>query len=276
MKTEEFFFLASPIKDMIPFAVSIAIIVVVFIYVRARAGSAGFLHDRLWRMLGGKKEYYDPILKNEYDRLSDHEKFNYNTGIRFSSQAKILEVLAWLKEREIGLEEVVRVRGFFDVNNIKFIKPRTRTRNAVSLVTILLFLCATLIFIISSLPAALLTIKKTGTPIWASPSIVTALNGYDWRVKSSDCAGGEIEGSKLQIHDQNLICEILTGKEANKKHLESFIVTQRLTGFSIWVLFGFFAILAARAVLVAKQAEALLERSLAHQPQKQLPLNAGL
>lgn len=167
MKTEEFFFLASPIKDMIPFAVSIAIIVVVFIYVRARAGSAGFLHDRLWRMLGGKKEYYDPILKNEYDRLSDHEKFNYNTGIRFSSQANIREVLAWLQERKIGLEEVVKVRGFFDVNNIKFIRPRTRARNAVSLVFIFLFLCATLIFLLSSLPAALLTIKETRTSICA-------------------------------------------------------------------------------------------------------------
>ncbi len=271
MNTEEFVLLANQIKDLIPLAVSLAIIIFSFIYVRARAGSAGFLHDRLWRLLGGKKDYNDAVLQNEYDRLSDHEKFNYSTGIRFPSQAKISETLAWLHEHKIGLEEVVRVKRFFDAKSVSFKKPWTRTRKAVSLVTIFLFLCATLVFLLSALPTALLTVKKTGTVIWASPSIVTAWNGYSWRVQSSSCVDGKIEGLQLNAYDEKVICEILT--EDNDKYLKSSMLNQKLAGFSVWVLCGFFAFLAAREVLLARQAEDLLERSLTHQPsQEQLPL----
>lgn len=272
MNTEEFFSVASQIKDFIAFMVPVVIAIFSFLYVRARAGSAGFLHDRLWRLLGGKKDYCDPALQAEYDRLSDHEKFNYSTGIRFQSQSKITETLAWLQERKIGLEEVVRVRGFFDANNISFKKPQLPAYNITNRITISLFAGATFVFLVSALPAALLIVKKTGTMIWVSPSIVTAWNGYSWQVRPGDCNDGEIELSQLGAYDKDVICEILT-EEGNEEYLESSMLAQKIFGFMFWVLFGFFAFVAARALLVAKQAEALLERSLSHRPsQEQIPL----
>ncbi|UCJ17116.1 DUF6216 family protein [Pseudomonas sp. MM211] len=123
MNTEEFLSAASQIKDVIAFIIPITISIFAFLYVRARAGSAGFIHDRLWRLLGGKKDYQNTMLQNEYSQLSDHEKFNYSTGIRFPSQRKITEALVWLHERGIGLEEVVRVRRFFNPSLISFDKP---------------------------------------------------------------------------------------------------------------------------------------------------------
>ncbi|WP_409978071.1 DUF6216 family protein [Pseudomonas sp. C9-3] len=83
-----------------------------FVYVRARAGSAVFFHDRLWRLLGGKRDYQCPVLQAESDKLSDHEKFTYNTGISFQDRYKIEEALHWMATQKIGIEEASGPKPF--------------------------------------------------------------------------------------------------------------------------------------------------------------------
>ncbi|WP_442963952.1 DUF6216 family protein [Pseudomonas sp. MM211] len=68
-----------------------------------------------------------------------------------------------------------------------------------------------------------------------------------------------------------VICDILT-KEENAKHLQSSMLTQKIFGGMFWAIFSFLAFVSVRALVIAKQANALFERALAHQPlQEQLP-----
>ncbi|WP_160286611.1 DUF6216 family protein [Pseudomonas knackmussii] len=272
MNTEDLLSAATQIKELATPMLTVAVSLFSFLYVRSRAGSSGFIHDRLWRILGGKKDFHSPLLQNEYNQLSDHEKFNYSTGIRFQSQIKINETLSWLQEHNIGLEEIVKIRKFFNSKDISIRKPWLPGHNFTAILTTLLFTASTGVFLLASLPFALLTIKKTDTLIWASTSMVTDWKGYEWQVKPNDCKDGKIEESQLAIHDQMVICEIFTNKE-NAKYLESSMLTQKALGCMLWAFFGLITLLAARDLLIAKLAENLFERSLSNHPtQETLPL----
>lgn len=124
MNTQDFLLVATKIKEFSAYAIPFAVTLFSFLYVRARAGSAGFFHDRLWRLLGGKRDYQCPVLQAESDKLSDHEKFTYNTGIRFQNRHKIEEALQWMETQKIGIEEVVRTKAFFDPRDLSFRKPK--------------------------------------------------------------------------------------------------------------------------------------------------------
>ncbi|EPH1498398.1 DUF6216 family protein [Pseudomonas aeruginosa] len=265
MNTQDFLLIATKIKEFSTYAIPFAITLFSFLYVRARAGSAGFFHDRLWRLLGGKRDYQCPVLQAESDKLSDHEKFTYNTGIRFQNRHKIEETLQWMETQKIGIEEVVRAKAFFDPRDLSFRKPKLNRYRYLHNLSIWLVVAFTITFALFSVPYALLSIKQTGTIIWASTSTVKSWNGYSWEATAADCKDEEIPTLILDAHDQKVICEILSKPELSA-YLESAMQTQKLTGLLIWLLSGVFAFFVTRLYVIAKLADDLHERT-----QSQLP-----
>lgn len=270
MNTQDFFSVATQIKDLSTYAIPIVITLFSFLYVRARAGSAGFFHDRLWRLLGGKKDYQCASLQAESDKLSDHEKFIYNTGIRFQSLHKIAETLKWLDAQKIGIEEVVRAKAFFNPKDLTFRKPKLNRYGYAHSLSIWLIVAFTTIFALFSAPYALLSIKKTGTIIWASTSTVRSWNGYSWEVVAADCSGGAIATLDLDPHDEKVVCELFTKNEISA-YLDSAMMTQKLTGLTLWVLSGIFALFVTRLFVIAKIADDLHDRT-----QRPLPSQMSL
>jgi hypothetical protein len=271
MSPEEFLSVASQAKELLASAATVILFFLGFIYVRSRAGSGSFFRDRIWRILGGRKEFSDPALNELCSQLRDYEKFNYNTGIKFRSQKKISETLQWLRDHDIGLEEIIRIKSYFNSNKIEISRPLLLGYNVAHWASIVFFIVASTVFMASSLPAALLTIKKTQTQIWASTTVVTSLNGFDWKVRPEDCGTEKLQKMDLDSHDKEVICELLIKKES-VKHLESAMFGQKLIGLGVWLLFGLLAFLAARALLIANLAEGLFQRtSAAVQIQKEIP-----
>lgn len=260
MNTQDFLLVATKIKEFSAYAIPFAVTLFSFLYVRARAGSAGFFHDRLWRLLGGKRDYKCPALQAESDKLSDHEKFTYNTGIRFQSHDKIEEALKWMETQNIGIEEVVRAKAFFDPRNLSFRKPKLDRYRYLHNFGIWLIVVFTITFALFSAPYALLSIKQTGTIIWASVSTVRSWNGYGWEVFATDCKDEAISTLTLDPHDEKVICEILSKPELST-YLDSAMLTQKMTGLLIWLLSGVFAFFVTRLFLIAKVADDLHERT---------------
>lgn len=260
MNTQDFLSVATKIKDVITYASPFIITISAVLYVRARAGSAGFFHDRLWRLLGGKKDYQCQSLQAESNKLSDHEKFTYNTGIRFQSIQKTEEALTWLASQNIGIEEVVRAKVFFNPKDLSFRKPKLNHYSYAHNFSIWLIVVFTIIFATFSAPYALLTIKKTGTVIWASTSAIKSWNGYSWEIVASDCIDGAIAKLSLDPHDEKVVCEFFTKSDISA-YLDSAMLTQKLTGFLLWVLSGIFSLFVTRLFGIAKIADDLHGRA---------------
>ncbi|UUY07732.1 DUF6216 family protein [Pseudomonas sp. J452] len=262
MNTQDFFSTAAQAKDLIAGVSTVIFFLFAFLYVRGRAGSAVFLLDRLWRVLGGKKDFHDPSLQDEHHRLSDFEKYNYSRGIRFQSYKKIEEARLWLQERDIGMEELVRVKSYFNSNDVSIRAPRIISHKLLNRAMLVMFLFGAAVTAIAQAPAALLTIKKTGTVIWASTSEVRSWDGLSWRVTADDCVSGNVH---LDEHDKKVVCDILT-EDGVESVLKEAMLSQRILAIFIWAMIGLLAYVAAREYSIARQALELHKRALENSP----------
>lgn len=258
MDPKEFISIINGSRDTIAWVLSILFLFGLFTYAKSRAGSAHFIHDRIWRILGGKKNYDNHELQSESLKLSDYEKFNYNTGIRFPSYQSISKTLEWLRSTDIELEEIIRIKSYFNSHKIEIRKPRTKIINTLHYFSAIIFSLTLATLLLSGLPAALLSIKKTGTKILVYENHVASWNPFSWSITEDDCKNNKIP---LNEHDNKVICEILSDKERNE-YLEKTILTQRITAIFLVLEAGFFLILTTRAFVTAKEARKLRDRSL--------------
>lgn len=256
MNPSDFFSTASKAKELLTGLTPAIIMAFIFFYVRARAGSSDFLHDRLWRILGGKKSFHNQEFANELEKVSDHEKFNYKTGIRFPSHRKAEETLSWLRQKDIGLEELIKIRTYFNQKEISIRQPSLKTYNFFWKLAVTFFIITSLVFLASWPPAALLTIKKTGTMIWASEDSVSSLNILDWKITPELCHQKE---SPINEHDYGVACQILED-QSRKEFLNKSIMTQRLTGLLFWALGWLLIFGITREYVIAKTANRIYEK----------------
>jgi len=102
----------------------------------------------------GKKDLVNPTLQKKASKLDDFEMIKYVTGIRFHSLASVTTTLGWLKKHEIGLEEIIRVRAYFDPKEISLRKPNLKVHRFVSKMAMCFFLApALLVFVVGYAPA---------------------------------------------------------------------------------------------------------------------------
>ena len=262
MNPQEVLSIANQVKDLVAVVAPVLVLILTFLYVRGRAGSAVFLLDRLWRVLGGKKDFHDPTLQEEHNKLSDFEKFNYCSGIRFQSHKRIGETKKWLEEHGIGIEELVRVRGYYNCKNPGINPPRIIRYQIVFGAMLALFIFGTAIASIGQVPAALLTVKKTGTVIWASTTEVRSWDGFSWVVTPDHCSKGVVP---LGEHDTKVVCDIFT-EEGVEHALNKTMFFQKSLSILIWIVVGFLTSLSARQFSIANQALDLHERSTKSTP----------
>ncbi|WP_444436501.1 DUF6216 family protein [Pseudomonas sp. A6] len=256
MTPSDFFSTASKAKELLTGLTPAIIMAFIFFYVRARAGSSDFLHDRLWRILGGKKSFHNQEFANELEKVSDHEKFNYKTGIRFPSHKKAEETLSWLRKNSIGLEELIKIRTYFDQKEISIRRPSLKSHNFFWKFAMAIFIFTSAIFLASWTPAALLTIKKTETMVWASEDSIRSFNIFQWKITPELCHQKE---APINEHDYDIACQIL--EDANRQEfLNKSIATQRLTGFLFWALGWLIIFGATREYVIAKTANRIYEK----------------
>ncbi|WP_324710049.1 DUF6216 family protein [Pseudomonas citronellolis] len=270
-------------------AITPVLAIFLILYVRARAGSASFLYGRIWRFLGGKKDYHSKNLQELHEKLTDFEKFRYDTGIRFRNSRKIIETTNWLRENRIGLEEITRTRFFFDSERVTMREPWLKTYKF-WYVAANSFLCGVfLIWLLALLPGALLTIKKTGTKVWVTNTEAKAWGWEQWETLQSCARTNESEERKakekesteknranpkekipeaegyplgftdektLEDYNKSVVCQLLASDQKTE-YLERAMFFQRFYGTLFLLVSFIFAFAAKQELSIAKQANDL-------------------
>lgn len=174
-----------------------------------RAGSAHFLLGRVWRLLGGDKEFADPYLSSQWKQLRDVEAMRFQTGIRFPSKSSATRTLAWLDLNEIALGDLIASKRFFDAENVVVRNPEyARRANRGLLGMIALALILFLLGIMNTFDEAFLTVKKSGTAFWTDGQVAMSWNRNGWKLTKDDCVAGKAFLDDPE--DNRVICELLT------------------------------------------------------------------
>lgn len=247
MTTTEFLSVASQIKVYASWVSPLIALFVSYFYIYTRTGSAGFIHDLVWRIAGGRAQFHNKTLQAEQTRIVDYERFKYKTGIRFTSYNNITDTRAWLREHNVGIEELMQVRKYFNCSDVSLREPNLKKVNNREQLALTFFAAGALVFLLMGMPAALLTVKKTSTMFWATETSVRSWNVFGWKINKEDCPNPEVN---LKEHDLTALCEIFTDK-GSKEFLREAMFNQKLLGFGT---LGLSAILLFYALALGRQA----------------------
>lgn len=174
-----------------------------------RAGSAHFLRERVWTLLGGSKDFHDIYLNEQWKKVRDLEAVRYRTGISFRSGDKATETFAWLHDHKIPIDDFLKASKYFNSDGIKIRKPNLKIRTFGSIILIcILFLMMPLLFMFGESKYALLKIKETHTFIWTDGKVVKSWDRRSWEVGSESCKVDQVPVKS--DHDKAVICELIT------------------------------------------------------------------
>lgn len=263
MNTEELVSRSAQFLDVLKWCTPFIFVVCVFVFIRLRVGSAGFVLHRLWALLGGKKDFVNPTLQKEASKLDDFEKIKYVTGIRFRSMASVTMTLGWLKKHEIGLEELIRVRAYFDPKDISLKLPSLKGHHFVSKMAMCLFLGSTLLVFAVSYAPAWFFVKKTGTDFWVSQDTTRMTSSDGWKLTVDECVVKKADLEKDEspsAFDQRVACELLTSEKKDET-VKSAIRKQIGLAGLILLMFGIWMIGAAKSLMIAVVAADLHGRT---------------
>lgn len=233
------------------------IIVCIYIWSWHRAGSAFFINQRFFALLGANKTFSDNTLETRWNSLRDFYKFNLKFGVKFPSISIRDEFLAWVDNSNVGLEEILRVKNYISLNPIGIKNPNIELKQwEVFFQSILaaIPLLFSLIFISSD--HAFLTVKKTGTFFWVKEGNAYSWNKGSWAIDNNKCAS--IIPVLNDNYDKEVICSLVKGEK--KEFINDAVSSQKKTGGIVSALFGIFLICIINSMRKALLADYLYRK----------------
>lgn len=259
MKSEEVISLVQSIvtivKDAAPLW-SVVGVIIFYLYARSRAGSSSFIRERIWRVLGGSKDYQDPEMKERWKQIRDYERFRFNSGLRLPSNAKIAQTFSWLKLNNVGLEELIPVARYFDCELIALKNPYLSRQRVGAGVLSLIFSAWILFFSIFFVPYALLTVKASGTTFWIDADSAHSWNLRTWHLTSETC---NEQHPYISQKDTEVVCDLLRN-EKREKYINDAIFEQRGLAGSFVALGFYLVFIVLRGLGIARKADNLFQQ----------------
>lgn len=265
MATQDALSLASAIitliKDSAPVFYAIGIAILLLLSWK-RAGSAHFLFGRIWRLLGGDKEFTDPYLNAQWKQLRDLETIRFHTGIRFPSKNSATRTMAWLDLHEIALGELISAKRFFNPEQGTLEDPKlAQKQNHASALLISLLIVVVGLSWMNAVDEAFLTVRKTDTAFWTDGTIAKSWHRSGWLLTKADCDAGTTKLS--EPHDNEVICQLLS--EPKNPFIDQSIKEQRALNAGIICLCIVVFLIIIRKLMSAQLAHKLY-RKLNPQP----------
>ena len=245
------------IKDSAPILYALGVGLLLLLSWR-RAGSAHFLLGRVWRLLGGDKEFADPYLSTQWKQLRDVEAMRFQTGIRFPSKMSATRTLAWLDLHDIALGDLIASKRFFDAENVVVRNPEYSCRASRGLAGIiaLAFLLLLLGFM-NTFDEAFLTVKKSGTAFWTDGQVAMSWSRNGWELTKEDCVAGKAALSDPE--DYRVICELLVSPP--KTFVQDSLEGQRQLNVGIMGLCMIAILFIAGKLMSAQAAQKLYRKT---------------
>lgn len=86
-----------------------------------RAGSIHTVLDRFWRLVAGKTDVHDPVLKSLLLESRDIEKFQYTYRLKAETMADVRRFAAWMKAHGVGMPRLQKMRRWIDLTSAEVV-----------------------------------------------------------------------------------------------------------------------------------------------------------
>ncbi|CAB3662877.1 DUF6216 family protein [Achromobacter piechaudii] len=203
------------------------------LWIRARAGSAHFLLDRLWRIAAGRREAQDSVLKKIQQESRDLEIFRFFYRMPLQSLADLHKLDSWAKANNVGMLKLKTLWRWVDVRNSAVVRrPKKMWKPAVFLIVVVL---GTFFIFAGSLlasPYGYFHMKESN--VWFKTDAKTVRNmtlwGEDWAFATTECAADSpdlMEKTGFRKSELLDLCRALASGSM-KDQVHSLVKQQRL------------------------------------------------
>lgn len=203
-----------------------------------RAGSIHAVLDRLWRIVAGKADVNDPVLKSLLLESRDIEKFQFIYRLKVGTMTDIHKLDAWRKTHDVGVAKLQKIRQWVDITSDEMVRQPPKY-------------CATSHFIFACLAAFSIALisqfdtfhfgyfkMRESKASFKTDAVVVKAPFGEWSFSLKKCEGDKTGLSKLtslNASDINVICNAHKNDEL-KDFVEETVKFQRWAT-SIFMLF---------------------------------------
>jgi len=227
-----------------------------------RAGSIHAVLDRLWRLVAGKADANDPVLKAMLQESRDIEKFQYTYRLKAETLAAIHKLDAWTKAHNVGLSRLLRIRRWVDLTSPEIVlQPPKRyvpLHLGIALVAVSAFAA---IGPMAATPNAYLQMRASKTWFKTDGTSVKAIR-EGWSIDQSSCAKDRPKvalTTGFNEKESEMICRALK-EDGLRDFVKKTVTFQAWTGVVAALAAAIFALSHFLAACSATNAAALRKR----------------
>jgi hypothetical protein len=229
------------ILEILKYFIPLLLVLLLTWYGYVRAASGFFLIERIWRLIGGSKEFSGSFLNEQWSAVKDLESFRFKTGIRLDNYEQMLELLERIQHQGINIAQLVRGRQYFDVNLLAMRNPDLhlwKCRHAIGVVLAMLF---TILCAVPMMPDyAVMTMKNSGTTFMVREDSAISFMSSEWRLTPENCIKPT---ARPDDEIKQLVCGVFSS-QVDGGYVRNIINEQRALS-AIFMALGFFGFISA-------------------------------
>jgi hypothetical protein len=232
----------------------------------------------LWRMFNGKSGVADPIISGYLGEQSSLMLFRF-MAVDAETIRDAHDMIAWSKERNIGLETLGRAGAYFDPQrrcmNQKKMQSVAFDRKAFTTAAIFFVTLIAPVFLSLVTSRAILVFKDSGRWFLFGQDTARTLFVRGAEELSKDqCSGSGLKDAAkfgFSQSDASNICKFWQAPETSA-YVEKTVHQQRVAGGWLLFIFGLFSFRSWRGAGEAKAAQAVRDRLALHGASAQEPV----
>ncbi|WP_433735431.1 DUF6216 family protein [Pseudomonas putida] len=250
------------ILEVLKYCLPLIFVLLLTLYGYWRAASGFFLIERIWRLIGGSKEFSNEFLNQQWLAFKDLESFRFRTGIPLDTYEQMLALLERIKCDKVNIAQLIRGRKYFDADRLVMRNPDLslwKCRHAIGMALSALFMIACTIPMIPDY--AILTMKKSDVTFMVREDTAKSFLSSEWSLNPQDCIQPSV---KPDDEIKQLVCGIFANK-ADGQYVRNIIAEQRaLAGILMANGFWFFVcmIVGASKAQAARRVFVQMNRSV--------------
>ncbi|MFY2595669.1 DUF6216 family protein [Achromobacter xylosoxidans] len=241
---------------------STGLFILLCLWIRARAGSAHFLLDRLWRIAAGRREVQDSVLKAIQQESRDVEIFRFSYRMPVQSLAELHKLDSWAKAHNVGMLRLKSLWRWVDVRNSEVVRRPHRTLKLVFLLLVVV------LWILSAISSSLLAshngyFHMKESKVWFKTDASTVRNvtlwGDEWVFAATECTAERSDLLQKTGFRESELLELCRALASNslKDQVRSLVKQQRWLAIFLLLPSLISLAIVVRAALSAAEAEKL-------------------
>lgn len=228
-----------------------------------RAGSIHSVLDRAWRLIAGKADVHDPVLKSLLQESRDIEKFQFIYRLKVETMGEMRALASWMAEHRVGMARLQKMRHWIDVGTTEMIRQPPKRY----MLCHFLLACLAMVGIICIAPLAAsheAYLQMRTSKVWFKTDTVAVKSPTErWSFDRTQCIANRATVAQLtgfNARETDAVCNALMndGLKPLVKQTIEFQAWAGIVGVLLALVLAFFSIGAASAA----QAAATLRKRL--------------